>query len=57
MALVSADTSAEIKNITLDRFVKRHFAKPPLRYLQAGTAWHDNRKKNKKQEIIKAKTL
>jgi hypothetical protein len=31
MALVSADTSAEIKNITLDRLVKRHFAKPPAR--------------------------
>jgi hypothetical protein len=31
MALVSADTSAEIKNITLDRFVSRHFAKPPGR--------------------------
>jgi hypothetical protein len=31
MALVSADTSAEIKNITLDSFVKRHFAKPPDR--------------------------
>jgi antitoxin component YwqK of YwqJK toxin-antitoxin module len=34
MALVSADTSAEIKNITLDSFVKRHFAKPPARYKQ-----------------------
>jgi hypothetical protein len=31
MALVSADTSAEIKNITLDRFVR-----PPLRQA-AGT--------------------
>jgi hypothetical protein len=35
MALVSADTSAEIKNITLDGFEKRHFAKPPLRCTQA----------------------
>jgi hypothetical protein len=34
MALVSADTSAEIKNITLDSFAKRHIAKPPARYLQ-----------------------
>jgi hypothetical protein len=33
MALVSADTSAEIKNITLDSFGKRHFAKPPGRYV------------------------
>jgi hypothetical protein len=33
MALVSADTSAEIKNITLDSFEKRHFAKPPARYM------------------------
>jgi hypothetical protein len=31
MALVSADTSAEIKNITLDSFMNRHFAKPPSR--------------------------
>jgi hypothetical protein len=31
MALVSADTSAEIKVITLDSFAKRHFAKPPAR--------------------------
>jgi hypothetical protein len=36
MALVSADTSAEIKNITLDSFVKRHFAKPLGRYMQSG---------------------
>jgi hypothetical protein len=31
MALVSADTSVEIKNITLDSLVIRHFAKPPSR--------------------------
>jgi hypothetical protein len=33
MAFVSADTSAERKNITLDSFVSRHFAKPPARYV------------------------
>jgi hypothetical protein len=37
MALVSADTSAEMKNITLDSFWKRHFAKPLGRYRQCGT--------------------
>jgi hypothetical protein len=31
MALVSDDSSAEIKVITLDSLVKRHFAKPPSR--------------------------
>jgi hypothetical protein len=48
MALVSADTSAEIKNITLDSFVSRHFAKPPARYRQARTARteSDNSKMN-----------
>jgi hypothetical protein len=39
MTLVSADTSAELKNITPDRFAKRHFAKPPeRRWLQCRTA-------------------
>jgi hypothetical protein len=35
MALVSADIFREIKNITLDGFVKRHIAKPPGRCVQA----------------------
>jgi hypothetical protein len=34
MTLVSADTSAERKVITLDSFAKRHFAKPPSRCVQ-----------------------
>jgi hypothetical protein len=45
MALVSADSSAEIKNITLDSFVRRHFAKPPARYAQAGTARRNDKTK------------
>jgi hypothetical protein len=52
MALVSADTSAEIKNITLDRFVSRHFAKPPGRWLQA-FARSSQRKQGKTCEAVR----
>jgi hypothetical protein len=45
MALVSADTSTEIKVITLDRFVKRHFAKPPARWSQFWTGQSQTTKK------------
>jgi hypothetical protein len=53
MALVSADSLAEIKNITLDGFVKRHFAKPPSRYMQPATVRNINSQKTINNDLCK----